>query len=225
MIRSSNATSGFSRATSRAASRNRPSENFMMLALCPAVTLRRPFALAYSNANRAILRLAVSLIALIDRPESCRTRLPVVRSMKAISSAVGGAPCSSSIPVYEPSVSSRTTTTSARSYRDRTPGYSLHGRTAAYRPRATRSPTFTLRKPAGVASGPFRATRVPRIDSITRGGSGVPSASMTESPAGWTSQSIATPVASTVTRAASRSSGPAPSPGINVIRCTVTRRL
>ena len=132
----------------------------MMLALCPAVTFRRPFALAYSNANRAILRLAVSLIALIDRPESCRTRLPVVRSMKAISSAVCGAPCSSSIPVYEPSVSSRTTTTSAVSYGDRTPGYSVHGRTAAYRPKAPRSPTFTLRNPAGVASGPFSATPV-----------------------------------------------------------------
>src|SRR4029450_8380333 len=77
MIRSSNVTSGYARATSRAASRNSPSENFMMLALCPAVTFRRPFALAYSNANRAILRLAVSLIALIDRPESSRTRLPV----------------------------------------------------------------------------------------------------------------------------------------------------
>ena len=122
MIRSSNATSGYARATSRAASRNSPSENFMMLALCPAVTFRRPFALACSNANRAILRLAVSLMALIDRPESSRTRLPVVRSMKAISSAVCGAPCSNSIPVYEPSESSRTTTTSARSYAERTPG-------------------------------------------------------------------------------------------------------
>ena len=87
----------------------------MMLALCPAVTFRRPFALAYSNANRAILVLAVSLIALIDSPDSSRMRLPVVRSMNAISSVVCGAPCSNSIPVYEPSVSSRMTTTSARS--------------------------------------------------------------------------------------------------------------
>ena len=59
--------------------------------------------------------LAVSLIALIDSPESSRMRLPVVRSMNAISSVVCGAPCSNSIPVYEPSVSSRMTTTSARS--------------------------------------------------------------------------------------------------------------
>ena len=151
--------------------------------------------------------------------------MPVVRSMKASSSAACDAPCSNSIPVYEPSVSSRTTTMSARSYRDRTPGYSLQGRTAAYRPRATRSPTLTLRKPAGVPSGPFSATRLLRIDSITRGGSGVPSASMTESPAGWTSHSISTPVASTTTRAASTSSGPAPSPGISVIRCTVTPEI
>ena len=122
MIRSSNATSGNSRATSRTTSRNSPSETFMMLALCPAVTFRRPLARACSNANRAILRLAVSLMALIDRPESARIALPVVRSMNPISSAVRGAPCSNSIPVYESSVSSRTTTTSTPSYRERTPG-------------------------------------------------------------------------------------------------------
>ena len=61
-------------------------------------------------------------MALIDRPESARITLPVVRSMNPISSAVGGAPCSNSIPVYESSVSSRTTTTSTPSYRERTPG-------------------------------------------------------------------------------------------------------
>ena len=40
------ATSGFSSATSRATWRNSPSVNFMMLALCTAVTLRRPLARA-----------------------------------------------------------------------------------------------------------------------------------------------------------------------------------
>ena len=94
----------------------------MMLALCPAVTFLRPLAIACSNANRAILRLAVSLMALIDRPESSRIALPVARSMNPISSAVGRTPCSNSIPVYEFSVSSLTTTTSTRSYRERTPG-------------------------------------------------------------------------------------------------------
>ena len=98
----------------------------------------------------------------------------------------------------------------------------MHGRTAAYRPSATRSPTFTLRNPAGVPSGPFSATRLVRIDSITRAGRGVPSASITESPAGWRSHSICTPVASIARRAASTSSGPAPSPGISAIRYTVT---
>ena len=42
-IRSSKAMSGFSAATSRATRRKRPSENFMMLALCTAVTFLRPF--------------------------------------------------------------------------------------------------------------------------------------------------------------------------------------
>ena len=41
-IRSSNSTSEFSSATSRATRRNSPSENFMMFALCTAVTFRRP---------------------------------------------------------------------------------------------------------------------------------------------------------------------------------------
>ncbi len=54
MMRSSNSMSGYSFATSCAVRRNRPSENFMMLALCAAVTLRRPFSRAYSNAALTI---------------------------------------------------------------------------------------------------------------------------------------------------------------------------
>ena len=46
MMRSSNSISGCRSATWRATSRKRPSENFMMLALCAAVTLDRPFSLA-----------------------------------------------------------------------------------------------------------------------------------------------------------------------------------
>ena len=43
MIRSSNSISGYSlSATSRATRRNRPSVNFMMLALCARVTFLRP---------------------------------------------------------------------------------------------------------------------------------------------------------------------------------------
>src|SRR5205809_367518 len=45
--------------------------------------------------------------------------------------------------------------------------------------------------------GPFRAVRVARIESRTRSGSGVPSASITAAPARWTSHSAATPVAAT----------------------------
>jgi hypothetical protein len=93
-----------------------------MFALWPTVTFRRPPASACANANRATRSLAPSLIALIDRPESSRIRRPVLRSTNAMSWAVVGAPCSNSIPVYEPSVSSRTTTRSNPSYADRTPG-------------------------------------------------------------------------------------------------------
>src|SRR6478752_6515839 len=47
---------------------------------------------------------------------------------------------------------------------------------------------------------------------------------MTSAPASRTSQSKATPVASRTRRVASVSSGPVPSPGINVTRCAIRRR-
>ena len=77
---------------------------------------------------------------------------------------------------------------------------------------------MTLRKPVptGVVIGAFRATLVRRHDSITLSGTGVPSFAMTSTPASWTSQSIATPVASMHSCVASASSGPTPSPGIRV---------
>ncbi len=55
MIRSSKAIlPSYRAAIVRQLSRNSPSENFMMLALWTAVTLRRPLATAYSKAKRAI---------------------------------------------------------------------------------------------------------------------------------------------------------------------------
>ena len=66
MIRSSNAMSGKSSATSRATSRNNPSENFMMLALWEAVTRARPCSFAHLNANRTI-RSEAGAADLLDR--------------------------------------------------------------------------------------------------------------------------------------------------------------
>ncbi len=70
--------------------------------------------------------------------------------------------------------------------------------------------------PIGVVIGPFSAMPFRLIDSIVSGGSGVPASSMTSTPASRTSQSNATPVASSTRRVASVSSGPVPSPGMSV---------
>ena len=101
------------------------------------------------------------------------------------------------------------------------------GRTFAYRPSAWRSVTLTDRKPSpiGVVIGPFRATRLRRIESRTCSGSGVPYSAMTASPASTTSQSNATPEASRTRRVASASSGPMPSPGISVTRWVMARMI
>src|SRR5919204_2491189 len=216
--------SGWAAATERTVSTNRPSENFMMLALCPAVTFRRPSARARSNANRAIRSEAPTEIVLTDRPESSRIHCPVRSATNAISSFVSGSPCSSSIPVYKSSVFSRITRRSIPSYGERTPGYERTGRTPANRSSSTRSETlaFGADRSTGVEMGPLSTTRVARIESRTRFGIGAPSRSATSEPAGWTSQSNATPVASSDRRAASTTSGPTPSPGISVAACVVT---
>ncbi|OPZ76720.1 MAG: hypothetical protein BWY79_01483 [Actinobacteria bacterium ADurb.Bin444] len=86
-----------------------------------------------------------------------------------------------------------------------------------------RSATFTLRnpEPTGVVMGPLMATRVSRMASSTCGGSGVPYFSITSAPASASTQSMSTPVAAMATRAAAMSSGPVPSPGMQVIRYAI----
>ena len=102
----------------------------------------------------------------------------------------------------------------------RTPGYILQGRTFANRLLALRIAMLTLRKPLifGVETGPFIATPLRTTDSATLSGSGVPTASSAGCPTCWTSQSNATPVASSTRRVASTTSGPMPSPGMSVTR-------
>ena len=84
-----------------------------------------------------------------------------------------------------------------------------------------RRPTLTERKPSpiGVVIGPLSATPFRRIDSSVASGSGLPPwSAITSAPAGWTSHSNSTPVASSTRRVASVSSGPMPSPGMSVTR-------
>ncbi len=81
-----------------------------------------------------------------------------------------------------------------------------------------RRATFTDRKPepTGVVIGALIATLLRLIDSSTRSGIGVPSASYTSTPASCQSHSNSTPVASSTRAVASASSGPVPSPRMNV---------
>ena len=82
--------------------------------------------------------------------------------------------------------------------------------------------------PIGVVIGPLMATLLRLIESRVSGGSGVPAASMTSTPACWTSQSNDEPLvaaaASSTRRVASVSSGPVPSPGMSVTRWVVMGR-
>src|SRR6266511_990731 len=63
----SSSISGYAVASAAAVRRNTPSENFMMFALCPTVTLLRPFRRAWSNANRTIRRVRRPLFELDPR--------------------------------------------------------------------------------------------------------------------------------------------------------------
>jgi hypothetical protein len=69
----------------------------MMLALCAAVTLRRPLARAYSNAARTMRSDPKTEIGLIEMPASSRTLAPSC-SRSARSCAASGVPFSNSMP-------------------------------------------------------------------------------------------------------------------------------
>src|SRR4029453_12257846 len=70
----------------------------------------------------------------------------------------------------------------------------------------------------GVSIGPLRATPLSRMDASARDGKASPVRSKAPSPISSTSQTMSPPVAATARRAASTTSGPIPSPGINVTR-------
>ena len=98
-----------------------------------------------------------------------------------------------------------------------TPGSARAGRTAANRSRSWRSATFTLRNPVptGVVIGPLIATRASRIASRVSSGHQLAVASRAAVPAGRSTHSMPTSVASRTSRAAAATSGPIPSPGID----------
>src|SRR5258705_4014507 len=77
--------------------------------------------------------------------------------------------------------------------------------------------TLMERKPSpmGVVQGPFSATRCSRTRASVASGSGSPKRSAAAAPAYAITQSMATPVAATTSRAAAATSGPMPSPGMS----------
>jgi hypothetical protein len=87
-----------------------------------------------------------------------------------LSTTPGTTSCSS--PAYRSSVFSRTMTRSTPSKRETTPGRFCTGRRFAYKSSAFRSPTLTLANPVpiGVVTGPFSATLVRRIESMSSTG-------------------------------------------------------
>ncbi len=89
-----------------------------------------------------------------------------------------------------------------------------------------RRPTFTLVKPSpmGVVTGPLSATRVRFTESSSSTGSAVLWRSKATMPASWRSQSMATPATCRMRSTASVTSGPMPSPGINVIVWLIVSR-
>ena len=97
-IRSSNSRSGNSWATSWATRSQRPSVYFMMLALCTAVILCRPLALAQVKAKRKTRRVPNTEIGLMLMPESGRMVRPPSSPMVSISLRVSGSPSWNSIP-------------------------------------------------------------------------------------------------------------------------------
>src|SRR5450755_3580389 len=92
------------------------------------------------------------------------------------------------------------------------------GRRLAKSWNSSRRRTLEERKPppTGVASGPFKASRVLRMLSSVALGSGSPSFLRPATPAVCHSNSKGAPTASSTRRVASATSGPMPSPGIKV---------
>ncbi len=70
----------------------------MMLALCTAVTFRRPSRRAYSKAKRTIRVDLITEIGLIEIPESSRMRVPVISAINSIIRFASVVPCSNSTP-------------------------------------------------------------------------------------------------------------------------------
>ncbi len=98
-MRSSNSIrSAYSAATLRATSRKTPSEHFMIFALCTAVTLRRPFATAYSKAARTMRSDPVIDMGLMEMPESGRMVPAPFSATHAMSSAASELPSANSMP-------------------------------------------------------------------------------------------------------------------------------
>ena len=172
----------------------------MMLALWMAVTCLRPPFFANSKAYSAIRMDATRVITFKLVTTSFTT--------------------SCSRPEYKSSVFSRkiTMSISTSSKRVFNPGSECTGRTLANRSKCLRSATLTLGNPPpmGVVTGPLRPTLVRSIDSMTWGGSTWPDFDMMLAFKSARCQSMATPVALTARMVASATSGPMPSPGINV---------
>ena len=82
----------------RAVSRNRPSEKRITLALCTRVILLRPCARAYSNANRTMRCVPLTLMGLTVMPASSRTWVPLSACNSWIRARASGVPSSYSIP-------------------------------------------------------------------------------------------------------------------------------
>src|SRR5688572_32627914 len=103
--------------------------------------------------------------------------------------------------------------------RDFTDGRFQTGRRLALRSSALRRPTFTLVKPlpTGVVIGPFNAILFLAIESSSGCGSVVPCSLKASAPAENDSHSGVNPAASSTRTTARVTSGPIPSPGINVI--------
>ena len=90
--------SGYSCATSRKTSRNRPSVNFMMFAFVTQETRLRPWARAYSNAKRMMRAEASRLIGFTEMPEPAAICLGCSLFNSAITRSASSLPASYSIP-------------------------------------------------------------------------------------------------------------------------------